>query len=80
MRALLPHRTHFPQLATWLELGEKDHDHSSLGGPLHDHFATTFGLHKDSTLNSSFFHATEGLVPDIMHDCLEGCLQYEIKE
>lgn len=23
---------------------------------------------------------TEGLVPDVMHDVLEGCLPYEIKE
>ena len=23
---------------------------------------------------------TEGLIPDIMHDCLEGCVQYEVKE
>ena len=27
-----------------------------------------------------FFHVTEGLSPDIMHDILEGCLQYETKE
>ena len=54
---------------------------SSLGGPLHDHYATTYGLHRDSILNSSsYFHDTEGLVPDIMHDCLEGYLQYEAKE
>lgn len=25
------------------------------------------------------FHVTEGLVPDIMHDCLEGCLPYAVK-
>ena len=30
--------------------------------------------------SSAFFHMTEGLVPDIMHDCLEGCLPYEVKE
>ena len=48
---------------------------ASLGGPLHSHFATTAGLHRDSILNTSkFFHVTEGLVPDIMHDVLEGCL------
>ena len=23
---------------------------------------------------------TEGLVPDVMHDVLEGCLPYEVKE
>ena len=37
--------------------------------------------YRDSILNSSsYFHITEGLIPDIMHDCLEGCLQYEVKE
>ena len=50
-------------------------------GPLHDHVTTTYGLQDDSILNSSkFFHVTEGLVPDIMHDILEGSLQYEVKE
>ena len=52
-----------------------------LNSPLHDHIATTFGLHHDSILNSSrFYHVTEGLPPDIMHDILEGSLQYEVKE
>ncbi len=27
-----------------------------------------------------YFHVTEGLVPDVMHDVLEGCLPYEMKE
>ncbi len=41
----------------------------------------TYGIHRNSILNSSrFFHITEGLVPDVMHDCLEGCLPYEVKE
>ena len=54
---------------------------ASLSGPLKDHFATTYGLHRDSILNTSrYFHVTEGLVPDIMHDVLEGCLAYEVKE
>ena len=54
---------------------------SSLHGDLHDHYATTYGIKRDSTLNTSkFFHVTEGLVPDVMHDCLEGCLPYEMKE
>ena len=35
----------------------------------------------DSILNTSrYFHVTEGLVPDIMHDVLEGCLPYEAKQ
>lgn len=27
-----------------------------------------------------YFHVTEGLVPDIMHDVLEGVLPFELKE
>ena len=42
--------------------------------------ATTYGLQCDSILNSSsYFHVTTGLPPDIMHDILEGSLQYEVK-
>lgn len=52
-----------------------------LKGPLHDHIATTYGIDRDSILNTSkYFHVTEGLAPDIMHDILEGSLQYELKE
>lgn len=43
--------------------------------------ATTYGLNRDSILNSlQYFHVTDGLPPDIMHDILEGTLQYEVKE
>ena len=36
---------------------------------------------RNAILNSSkFFHVTEGLAPDIMHDVLEGVAQYELKE
>ena len=36
---------------------------------------------RDSILNTSnFFHVTQGLVPDIMHDVLEGSAPYEVKE
>lgn len=46
-----------------------------------DHVATTYGLTRDSILNKSrYFHVTEGLPPDCMHDMLEGTLQYEVKE
>lgn len=46
-----------------------------LGGVLHDHIATTYGLVRDSILNSTkYFHIVDGLVPDIMHDLLEGSL------
>ena len=27
-----------------------------------------------------YFHVTEGLVPDVMHDILEGVLPFELKE
>ena len=48
---------------------------------LADALATTYGLTHDSILNSlQFFRITEGLPPDIMHDILEGGLQYEVKE
>ena len=52
-----------------------------LDGPLHNHIATTYGIQSNSILNSSrYFHVTEGLVMDIMHDILEGTLEYEMKE
>ena len=51
-----------------------------LEGPLHDHFATTYGVSCKSVLNESrFFHVVDGLIPDIMHDVLEGSLQLHIK-
>ena len=47
-----------------------------LGGPLHDHIATTYGIVCNSVLNSCrYFYVTDGLVPDIMHDILEGSLE-----
>ena len=50
-----------------------------LGGPLQEHVATTYGVVRDSILNKSrFFHVTEGLAPDIMHDVLEGALTKEL--
>lgn len=43
--------------------------------------STTYGLIHDSILNDSkFFHVTDGLAPDVMHDVLEGSLEYETKE
>ena len=48
---------------------------------LYNHVTTTYGLTRDSILKSSkFFHILDGLVPDGMHDILEGSLQYEVKE
>ena len=52
-----------------------------LDGPLRNHISTTYGINFDSLLNSTrYFHVTDGLVMDIMHDVLEGALQYEVKE
>ena len=43
--------------------------------------ATTYGVCFNSVLNTSkYFHVTEGMCPDIMHDVLEGCVQFEMKE
>lgn len=40
-----------------------------------------YGVNRDSILNQlTFFHVCDGsLLPDIMHDVLEGVLQYEAK-
>ena len=40
-----------------------------------------YGINRDSSLNTlAYFHVCNGsLVPDIMHDVLEGALQYEVK-
>ena len=47
---------------------------------LRDHAATTYGVSCDSTLNTSaYFHVVDGMVPDIMHDILEGSLQLHLK-
>ena len=46
---------------------------ASLGGPLNDHIATTYGIVRNSVLNElNYFHVVTGLVPDIMHNILEG--------
>lgn len=46
---------------------------ADLGGPLSEHLSTTFGIVKNSTMNSlEYFHVVTGLVPDIMHNILEG--------
>ena len=56
-------------------------DHcADLNGPLHSHIATTYGVTNDAILNScSYFHILDGLVPDIMHDILEGTLPLTTK-
>lgn len=60
---------------------EMCNDHcSNLGGMLHDHIATTYGITCNSILNtSSFFHVVDGIIPDIMHDILESTIQLHIE-
>lgn len=40
-----------------------------------------YGINRNSILNQlSYFHVCDGsLLPDVMHDILEGVLQYEVK-
>lgn len=43
--------------------------------------SVAYGVQRGSILNDSkYLHVTEGLSPDIMHNVLECCLQYETKE
>ena len=49
---------------------------AGLEGSLRDHIATTYGVSRNSILNSlKYFSVTNCLVPDVMHDILEGSLQ-----
>ena len=44
-----------------------------LNGLLKDHISITYGISKKSILNDlQHFHVVTGLVPDIMHNILEG--------
>lgn len=45
------------------------------------HYSTTFGVNRRALLDSlQFFDVTSGaLIPDIMHDVLEGVLPLELK-
>lgn len=53
---------------------------ADLTGPLHGHIATTYGVSEKSILNESvYFHVVTGLVPDVMHDVLEGTTQLTLK-
>ena len=74
---------HFQFKESELQLRSKEAYKShiaDLDGPLHDHIATTYGVTEKSILNSSrYFHVIEGLVPDIMHNILEGTLQVSLK-
>jgi hypothetical protein len=57
---------------------QKDHDEYCNGlqnDDLHDHFSRLYGINQISILNSLlYFHVIFCLVPDIMHDILEGVL------
>ena len=45
------------------------------------HFSKTYGINRKPVLNESrYYHVIGGLPADIMHDILEGVLQYEVKE
>ena len=51
-----------------------------LEGPLHDHLATTYDIVRECILNSSkYFRVVNGLVADIVHDVLEECTSYAMK-
>ena len=53
---------------------------AGLNGPMRDHIATTYGVTRNALLNSCrYFHVIDGLVPDIMHDILEGTLSLVTK-
>ena len=46
-----------------------------------EHFSKTYGINRKPVLNKSrYYHVIGGLPADIMHDILEGVLQYEVKE
>ena len=53
---------------------------SNLQGCVHETVATTYGVSRDSILNElRFFHVTDGLPPDIMHDIFEGVEVVDLK-
>ena len=44
-------------------------------------YSTEYGINRNSILNQlAYYHVCNGsLIPDVMHDLLEGVLQYEVK-
>ena len=66
------HTQHFAQL---------EGDVAILGGEGTDDPSKLHGINRDSILNElTYFHVCSGgLIPDIMHDILEGALQCEMK-
>ena len=71
----------FNEDAFQLRTKEAHADHcADLSGPLHSHIAKTYGVTNNAVLNScSYFHVINGIVPDIMHDILEGTLPLTTK-
>ena len=60
--------------------GAHDIQCSRLDGPLRDHISTTYGITRNSILNTSYYYqVADGLPPDCMHDLLEGVLPYQLK-
>ena len=55
---------------------------SEVEGPSGKAASKEHGINRDSILNElAYFHVCSGaLVPDIMHDVLEGVLQHEVKQ
>ena len=53
---------------------------NALGGALDGHFATTYGVARNSILNTlQNLNVINGLPPNIMHDVMEGVLPLEVK-
>ena len=47
---------------------------------LRNHISKTYGIAREPALNQlMYFNIIDGLVPDIMHDLLEGAVPYEVK-
>ena len=61
--------------------GTHDHHCELTQGPASDFFSTTYGVNRQSLLNSlQHYHVCDmGLPPDIMHDVLEGVIPYTMK-
>ena len=56
-------------------------ERDDLGASDRQHYSTTFGVNRRALLDTlRFFDVTTGaLIPDIMHDILEGALPLELK-
>lgn len=56
-------------------------ERNDLSADEHHHFSLVYGVNRRALLNSlEFFSVASGaLIPDIMHDVLEGVLPLEVK-